>query len=83
MCKTGIDHGNIVLDCINSVLSVTFFSHPYTNIQITSKYWFLSGVYLHNWLIHSSTYMKKVNDITCWLSQSTHILKYFVWSPGL
>ena len=25
------------------------------------------------------TYMKKVNDITDWLSQTTDILKYFVW----
>ena len=47
-------------------------------------------MYLHNWLIHvhaicSSTYMymKNVNDVTGWLSQTTDISKYFVWSPGL
>ena len=27
--------------------------------------------------------MKKVNDVTGWLSQTIDILKYFVWSPGL
>ena len=59
------------------------FSHPYTNMQIISKYWFLSGMYLHNWLKHSSTYMKKVNDVTGWLTLTTGISKYFVWSLGL
>ena len=58
-------------------------SHPYTIMQIISNYWFLSGKYLHNRLTHSSTYMKKVNDVTGWLSQTTDISKYFVWSPGL
>ena len=71
---------------------ISFFSsHPYTQImQIISTYWFLSGMYLHNWLIHvhaicSSTYMymKNVNDVTGWLSQTTDISKYFVWPPGL
>ena len=27
-------------------------------------------------------YMKNVNDVTGWLSQTTDISKYFVWSPG-
>ena len=27
--------------------------------------------------------MKKVNDVTGWLSQTTDVSKYFVWSPGL
>ena len=35
------------------------------------------------WLIHRSTYMKKVNDVTGWLSQTTDISKYFIWAPGL
>ena len=58
-------------------------------MKIISTYWFPSGMYLHNWLIHvhaicSSTYMymKNVNDVTGWLSQTTDISKYFVWSPG-
>ena len=46
------------------------FSHPYTNMQIISKYWFLCDMYLHNWLIHSSAYMKVI-DVTGWLSQTT------------
>ena len=59
-------------------------------MHIISTYSFLSGGYLHSWLIHvhaicSSTYMymKNVNDVTGWLSQTTDISKYFVWSPGL
>ena len=28
-------------------------------------------------------YMKNVNDVTGWLSQTTDISKYFDWSPGL
>ena len=27
--------------------------------------------------------MKNVNDVTGWLSHTTDISKYFVWSPGL
>ena len=27
--------------------------------------------------------MKKVDDVTDWLSQTTDISKYFVWYPGL
>ena len=57
-------------------------------MQIISTYWFLSGMYLHNWLIQihaicSSTYMymKNVNDVTGWLSQTTDIWKYFVSVP--
>ena len=45
---------------------------------------------MHNWLIHVHAiysskymYMKNVNDVTGWLSQTTDISKYFVWSPGL
>ena len=81
---------DICLECIHSVLSVTFFSLVHTNMKIISTNWFPSGMYLHNWLIHvhaicSSTYMymKNVNDVTGWLSQTTDISKYFVWSPGL
>ena len=79
---------DIFLECIHSVLSVTFLlfhihTHKYANHLI--------GVSLvHNWLIHvhaicSSTYMymENVNDVTGWLSQTTDISKYFVWSPGL
>ena len=75
-----------------SVLSVTFLlfhihTHKYANyFHIFVSLWW----YLHNWLIHvhvicSSTYMymKNVNDVTGWLSQTTDISKYFVWSPGL
>ena len=58
------------------------------HMHIISKYWFLSSMYLHNWLIRvhsswSSTYMKKMNNVTDWISQTTDISKYFVWSPGL
>ena len=52
-------------------------------MQIISTYWFLSSGYLHNWLIHvhaicSSTYMymKNVNGVTGWLSQTTDSSKY-------
>ena len=58
--------------------------HKYAIMQIISKYWLLFSMYLHNYcLTQSSTYMKKVNDVTGWLSQTTDISKYFVWSPGL
>ena len=74
----------------NSSVFCLYFTPIHTNMQIISTYWFLSGMYLHNWLIHvhaiySSTYMymKNLNDNTCWLSQTTDISKYFVWSPGL
>ena len=38
------------------------------------------GCFLASW---SSTYMKKVNDVTDWLPQTTDISNYFVWYPGL
>ena len=59
-------------------------------MQTIPTYWFLSGGYLHNWLIHvhamcsaTNMYMKNVNDVTGLLSQTTDISTYFVWSPGL
>ena len=83
---------DIFLKCIHSVLSVTFLSlfhtntHKYENYSTYHAYWFLSSMYLLNWLIRvhaicSSTYMymKNVTDVTCWLSQTTDISKYFVW----
>ena len=74
-----------------AISDISFISHPYTQIcKFISIYWFLSGGYLHNWLIHahaicSSTYMymKNVNDVTGWLSQTTDISKYFIWCPWL
>ena len=57
-----------ILECINSVLSVSFQSST------------VLGCFLASW---SSTYMKKVNDITDWLSQTTDISKHIVWYPGL
>ena len=45
------------LECINSVLSVTFRSSE---------------------LLLSSTYMKKVNDVTDWLSQTTDIEVFYL-----
>ena len=83
---------DIFLECIHSVLLVTFLSLFHTHTHKYAKYFLIlvSGMYLHNWLIHvhvicSSTYvyMKNVNDVTDWLSQTTDISKYFVWSPGL
>ena len=82
------------LECIHSTVCYQwhffYFTSILTNMQIISTYSFLSSGYLHNWLIlvHaicSSTYMymKNVNDVTGWLSQTTDISKYFVWSPGL
>ena len=82
-CKTGIGYGPFLRMYKQCAISYDIYSHPYTNIQIISKFWFLSGMYLHNWLIPSSTYMKKVNDVTGWLSQTTDISKYFIWSLGL
>ena len=80
-------------ECIHSMLSVTFLSLVHTHTHKYANYftyWFLSGMYLHNWLIHvhvicSSTYMymKNVNDVTGWLSQTTDIAKYIIWSLGL
>ena len=83
-----------VLGCIHNTVCYRWhffhFTSIHINMQIISTYSFLSGGYLHNWLIHvhaiySSTYMymKNVNDVTGWLSQTTDISKYFVWSPGL
>ena len=57
-----------ILECINRVLSVTF--RRTTVLDCFHASW-------------SSTYMKKVNDFTDWLSQTTDISKYFVWYPGL
>ena len=44
-----------------AICDISFISHPYTQI-CKSSYWYPSGGYLHNWLIHvhaicSSTYM--------------------------
>ena len=89
-CKTGTDQGHVLIVYTVCYRHFFYFTSIHTNMQIISSYWFLSGGYLHNWLIHvhaicSSThmYMKNVNDVTGWLSQTIGILKYFVWSPGL
>ena len=81
MCRDGQSKLICVLSLFHS------HTHKYANY---STYWFPSSMYLHNWLIHvhaicSSTnmYMKNENDVTGWLSQTTDISKYFIWSPGL
>ena len=85
----------LITDIFSDVYTVCYrwhffyFTSIHTNMQIISTYWFLAGGYLHNWLIHehvicisSYMYMKNVNDLTGWLSQTTDISKDFVWSPG-
>ena len=88
--RTAIDHRHffrMYTQC--AICDISFISLPYTQICKSSD-WYPSGGYLHNWLIHvhaicSSTYMymKNVNDVKGWISQTTDISKYFVWSPGL
>ena len=70
-CKTGIDHGRFFRMYTQYVIRDISFTPIHTHMQVISTYWFLSGGYLHNWLIHvhaicSSTYMymKNVNDVT-------------------
>ena len=77
-CKMGIDHRPFLRMYKQCVVSDIFFTpiHKYANyFQILVSLWYV--------FIHSSTYIKKVNDITGWLSQTTDTSKYFVWSPGL